>query len=120
MGQTYDVYLKLNIDSEDGIKKVLQKYIDDNQAHKAIFDVIDRDLNNFDDLIQVFITNRGYEKKGEYEYQSGFDASYGWESILYEFFEIMTPYLKDGSYILVYPDSGHTKIVAKNGKPVYE
>lgn len=119
MGQTYDVYLKLNIDSEDEIKRALRKYINENNGTWVRFDLDGKDLDDFDQLMQVFITDRGYQKYGDYDYQSGFDASYGWESILYKFFEVMTPYLKNDSYILVYPDSGHTKITAKDGEPVY-
>ena len=45
------------------------------------------------------------EKDGN-KYSSQFDASYGWERVLSDFFEAVRETLNVGSYITVYPDYG--------------
>jgi hypothetical protein len=35
-----------------------------------------------------------------------FDASYGWEGVMMDAFEVIAPYMADDSVIKIYPDSG--------------
>ena len=49
-------------------------------------------------------------------YENGFDASYGWESVMMEMFELIAPYLADGSELYIYPDNDYDHLLIKNGK----
>ena len=49
-------------------------------------------------------------------YSNAFNASYGWEVVMIEMFETITPFLEDGSELLIYPDSDYDKLIVKNGK----
>ncbi len=51
----------------------------------------------------------------DYNFNSGFDASYGWEGVIYDFFKYLSPCLENGSKMIVYPDSGCTKLVIEDG-----
>lgn len=49
---------------------------------------------------------------------SGFDASYGWETILATMFTYLSPVLRDGSMITVEPDNESWTMVIKDGTAV--
>lgn len=51
-------------------------------------------------------------------YYNGFDASYGWESVMMEMFEILAPFLEDKSEMYIYPDEDYDHLTVKNGKYV--
>ena len=60
-----------------------------------------------------------YEKLFNPEiYENDFNASYGWERIMMEWFEVLAPFLANGSQMLIYPDEDYDKLVIKNGKCV--
>jgi hypothetical protein len=48
-----------------------------------------------------------------------FDASYGWESVMMEAFEDISPFLEDGSFIKIWPDYGCDYGIVENGTCVW-
>lgn len=50
------------------------------------------------------------------EIDSGFSTSYGWESVMIDYFKTMAPFLDNMSDLVIYPDSGYDQIAVKDGK----
>lgn len=50
------------------------------------------------------------------EGHADFDASYGWDSVMSEWFESLAPMLQDGSELEDFPDNGYEKLYLKDGK----
>ena len=79
------------------------------------------DIKTIEDAINlVFAGHQGmcdvkHPNELDYNFNSAFDASYSWEGIIYDFFKYLSPCLKDGSKMMVYPDSGFTKLVIEDG-----
>lgn len=75
--------------------------------------VEEKEKDTAEHLIETLLVKKQdmYEKDGN-KYSSQFDASYGWERVLSDFFEAVRETLNVGSYITVYPDYGSwTEIV---------
>lgn len=53
-------------------------------------------------------------------YSNGFDATYGWESVMMEMFEELAPVLEDGSDLFINCDDGADVLVIKDGKCIQE
>lgn len=53
-------------------------------------------------------------------YSNGFDATYGWESVMMEMFEELAPVLEDGSDLFINCDDGVDVLVIKYGKCIQE
>lgn len=104
MGQTYTVELNLNIKSEPELVKRSNEYF------RAI-DVADKEefinLNTADEVLRSVFPN--LHAWGGARYSADFDASYGWENVMYQWFKAVAPALKEGSTIEVWPDSGKWK-----------
>ena len=106
MGQCYYVELKLNIDNEAKFIAAANWFMK-NRTDARFIDTYKPDsVDNIARIILVAQQN-GFEKKDEGYYISEFDASYGWEGLLADFFTAVKHTLLKGSYITVYPDSGH-------------
>lgn len=52
--------------------------------------------------------------------ENGFDATYGWESVMMEMFEELAPVLEDGSDLFINCDDGVDVLVIKDGKCIQE
>lgn len=80
------------------------------------------DIKTIEDAIKlVFADHQGmceieHPNELDYNFNSAFDASYSWESVIYDFFKYLSPCLEDGSKMKVYPDSGSIKLVIEDGK----
>ena len=80
------------------------------------------DIKTLEDAINlVFASHQGmcevkHPNELDYNFNSAFNASYGWEKVIYNFFKYLSPCLEDGSKMMVYPDSGCTKLVVEDGK----
>jgi hypothetical protein len=77
----------------------------------------------FDGLMKILLADlqQGISvyQKGKFTiYESYFNASYGWERIMMDWFEVLAPFLANGSQMLIYPDEDYDKLVIKNGKCV--
>ena len=53
-------------------------------------------------------------------YSNGFDATYGWESVMMEMFEELAQVLEDGSDLFINCDDGVDVLVIKDGKCIQE
>lgn len=53
-----------------------------------------------------------------YEVNSDFHASYGWEGLMVDYFELVAPLLSDGSELWIYPDHDYDHLEVRDGKMV--
>ena len=124
MGACYSVNLKVNILDEDGIVNALNKHIiDDKRTNYSLDKYATQGITTetFDDLMRILLANNqgevSIDKEGKFTiYDSCFNASYGWEGIMMDWFEIMAPFLADNSQMLIFPNTDYDKLVVKNGK----
>lgn len=122
MGQTYDVYCTLKPKNESETIRLMNEYIDQNEGKGVIFSLENSDRETLEGLMKIFITDRQFqveEQPNGIKYSSGFDASYGWETVMLEMFKYISESLEDKSEIVIYPDSGRDRIIIKNGKAIY-
>ncbi len=105
MGQTYYVELKLRYKDENDVIQAAKEYIESTNADY----VKNYGYDSIDSVVKTILAahQNMFEKIDEGQYCSSFDASYGWEDLLSEFYDSIRPYLKRGSKITVWPDSGH-------------
>lgn len=52
------------------------------------------------------------------EIDSGFSASYGWESVMINYFKTMAPFLDNMSDLVIYPDSDYDHLIIEDGKSI--
>lgn len=120
MGACYSVNLKVNFVDESAVIKALNEHMKNDT--RAVYE--SSATETFDDLMRILLAEHQRkvdiwkEKKWKY-YENDFDASYGWESVMLEWFEVMAPFLKNGSRLIIYPDSGRDEVVVRNGKCVW-
>lgn len=80
------------------------------------------DIKTLEDAINlIFAGHQGmcdvkHSNELNYNFNSAFDASYGWETVIYDFFRYLSPCLEDKSEMIVYPDSGCTKLFMEDGQ----
>lgn len=126
MGACYFVKLKVKVLDEQSAIKVLNEYIK-RSSHRIRFNLEEYAKRNittetFDDLMRIFLADHTYDKveitqKRIYTYyQNDFNASYGWESVMMDMFDVIAPYVQDNSELLIYPDTDYDKLVVRNGK----
>lgn len=118
MGQCYSVRMKLKIKDEKALIDLMNGFIKDN-AHCIDFSLpsyAKRGIGTetVEDLVKIMITDREFSHEGE-EYESDFNACYGWESVMLDMFSAMAPALKNGSVLWIYPDHDYDRLVVKNG-----
>lgn len=133
MGQCYYIKLKLKFRDEEKDElrtiKAMQKYIKEHDSKGVIFN-LDKwkkegnKLYSLEDMLRVFFDGWNcwdFEMKQGRKWlkvRNGFDASYGWESIMLDIFDVISSFLEDGSEIWIYPDDDYDHLVVKNGKCV--
>ncbi len=113
MGQVYSVELRLICHDEKKLLEMAQRYMKETSA--VVTYPKKTDFSSVDSMVKVFFTNNT-EKTACGLYLSDFSASYGWESVMTEFFEYVAPALEDGSSITIWPDSDYDKLVVKDKK----
>lgn len=127
MGACYSVVLKVKVIDEVGAIKALNEHIvNDTRTDYSLVKYAQQGIktDTFDDLMRIFLAGwKGqeifiHEKNGLTIYENDFDASYGWEGVMMEMFQTLTPFIKNGSEMLIYIDSDYDKLVVKNGKCV--
>lgn len=133
MGQYYDVKLKLKFrDKEkDELRtiKAMQKYIEKHDGKGVKFSLDewkkeDNKLHSLEDMLRVFFDGWNCwdfemtQGRKWLKVRNGFDASYGWESIMLDIFDVISPFLEDGSELWIYPDSDYDHLIVKEGKCV--
>ena len=126
MGACYSVELKVNvIDMPGAIKALNEHIVNDTSADYDLEEYAEHGITTetFDGLIKILLAELqqpvSIYKKGKIViYENAFDASYGWERIMMEWFKVLEPFLANGSQLLIYPDEDYDKLVIKNGKCV--
>ena len=126
MGACYSVNVKVCVVDEAGAIKALNKLIENSKNVNYSLDKyasIGVTPDTFDGLMRILLAEAQQDisisKKRKYTtYDSCFNASYGWEGVMMDWFETLAPYLADGSQMLIYPDEDYDKLVIRNGKCV--
>lgn len=128
MGQCYSVYLKVRFNDEDGAKKALRDKISRGKEEHIGYDIeglvakYGYDLDNMSDLLSVFFSGWGKRLKRDYRDTdirvADFNACYGWEDVMIETFSIIAPFMEDGSWMKIFPDSDYDHLEVKDGKAV--
>lgn len=126
MGACYSVELKVKVVDEAGAIKALKEHIaNDTRADYSLEQYAQKGITTetFDDLIKIFLADWNgqldtYRFKTFTVYVNDFDASYGWERVLMEMFETLTPFVIDGSELFIHIDNDYDKLVVENGKCV--
>lgn len=127
MGACYEVTLKAKVKDEKGAILALNEHIkNDKRTNYSLDKYAEQGVTTetFDDLMRIFLAGwKGQEVRISKEdgltvYENGFNAHYGWESVMIEMFETLAPYLEDGSELLIYPDHSYDKLIVKNGEYV--
>ena len=129
MGQCYSIVLKVKVNDEAGAVKALQERI-----AKGEDDHTDYSLDHYAelgigtdtlyDLLRIIFG--GWEgklvrdDKMNDKFTSDFECGYGWEGVMMTAFNDIAPYLKDSSYIRIYPDSGCDYARVECGKAVWK
>lgn len=129
MGACYSVNLNITLRNETAAIKTMQEYIKKEQFH-INFGLEDNrkrgiGIGTFADLLQIFFSscngpvNDVLREDNHIVYDSDFDASYSWESVMTEIFDCIAPFLEDESKLNVCSDDCYHLIV-KNGITTYE
>ena len=116
MGQTYTVEAKLKFKDKENFCNTIKSEIEKRDGKSANFNLEKKNLN-LDDPFDCFRALTTVNDSGTYGdvWYAYFSGSYGWESVMVEIFQKAAKYLKDGSVITIYPDSGFDKIAVSNG-----
>ena len=111
MGTTYSVRTRVKFKDATSPIGVLQK-----QLHSESTDL----GTLMDSLVALDNQPRGKSSKTKrsFEADNWFDASYGWEDLMYTTFKDMAPYMEDGSYLSVWPDAEPWKLTIQHGSVV--
>lgn len=118
MGAVYDITLKIKFNNEQDVIDATRSFVDANSDYARFSDV---DYSSIISAIQIILPKRGFylrEQTDNYiDCNCGFDASYGWESVMQDWFNYLveTSAVLDHSTIAIYPDSGWEKGVAESG-----
>lgn len=126
MGACYEVSIKIQVADETAAVKALNEHIaNDNRTNYNLekYKELGITPDTLDGLMRILLAERQskvsvWDESPYRCYENGFNASYGWESIMMEWFEILSPFLADGSQMLIYPDSDYDELVIQNGKCV--
>lgn len=123
MGQTYDVTVKMKVKDADGlIKKSVDVFKTEcPEWYGEVKDEMPCDTVYGCAAFALAANQKDFtaeHKRGTTTYHSFFHATYSWGAVMCAWFESIAPYLKDGSSMLVYPDSGHYEYVVKDGKAI--
>lgn len=125
MGACYSVCLKVNLIDEEGAVKALNEHMTKDGADYSLEEYanIGATPDTFDGLMKILLAEAQRKvtiyQHGRFKvYENDFDASYGWEGVMMDWFNVLAPFLKNGSELLIYPDNDYDKLVIKNGKCV--
>lgn len=131
MGTCYSVRLDvLGLEdisaAESALKKKIRKDESENRCiyNLDIFSAQGVEPDHFDNLIRIFLAGFQYNyfemevAADKRVYCSDFDASYGWEGVMVEMFELLESYLGDGSRMLIECEAGIEELVIEHGQCV--
>lgn len=122
MGACYSVTLKVDIVDEPGVVAALNKHMVNDS--RTVYNTGGVAANTFNGLMRSLLADHQHKvtiwQTGEFRcYENDFNASYGWEGVMLDWFEIMAPFLGNCSTLLIYPDSDYDEVTIKDGKCLY-
>ena len=124
MGQCYTVEAKLIFKGNDPTA-FCDVVIDEIRKRHGISAEFDLKRGNLKDPFDCFRTltsenARIMAKKDKSQeiWEAEFDASYGWESVMFDIFKAALSTCENGSYVKVWPDSDSWKLVVKDNEVV--
>ena len=131
MGSVYSIHSQMKFKDKNKAIKILQAKISRGKEEHTDYGLDtyrkseNLDINDIDDLIAVFIGvgkmfDVANNDDGWTTYSNGFDATYGWESVMMEMFEELASVLEDGSDLFINCDDGVDVLVIKDGKCIQE
>lgn len=126
MGACYSVELRVHVLDENGaVNAILAHKEKDSRTAYSVQKCVAAGvaLDTFDGLIKLLLAEHQQrvmvQQDGAYRfYSNAFDASYGWESVMLEWFEVLAPFLADDSKLLIYPDHDYDEVVIRDGKAI--
>ena len=123
MGQWYVVALRIKPlkGKMEKLCEAIESHVRNNGYDAIRIDLIKRDANAEERLKEMLdILYPGLEvlkeRDGDFFFESSFDGSYSRETAVCNAFCEMAPYLRSGSYMTVWPDSGHYTLKVRNGQ----
>lgn len=128
MSACYSVEMKVKVLNEVGAVAALQKHIQsDSHADYSLEKYAEQGIttDTFDDLMRIFLAGWKHQELDIQEigdekcYSNDFDASYGWKTVMIQMFEIMAPFIEDGSTLAISMDNDFEQLIIQNGKCVY-
>lgn len=128
MGACYTAQLHIGFENKADKKMALKKLQEFVHSERANFqlDSWAKDGAGTDSLEDIFkillASQQGYftaDYDGQWsDFENDFDASYGWEGVLIDMFELITPYLKNGSKFYLDCDNDYDEFIVDNGECV--
>ena len=125
MGACYSIELKVKLLDEAGAVKALQEHIkNDTHSNYSLDQYAKQGIktDTFDNLMRIIFAGWKHQEldiqeiDGTKYYSNDFDASYGWEMVMILAFEVLIPFIADGSTLEISVDNDYEKLVIKNGK----
>ena len=117
MGAVYSVELNLKYSSAQDVVDATHRFIND-FGPSAVFD--GTDFTDLQGALECIFTKRGLQISELTDTSavcsSDFDASYGWESVMTDWFNYVAPVLQNGSEFKIWPDNGYYSGTVQNGK----
>lgn len=126
MGQSYSVYLEGKIKDEALLVKLTNNYINSpgNNFSENCWDK--SDLTTAEGCIRAILAGDKHPDEFRKEvtecgttlYFNDFYCCYGWESVLYRWFNAVAPAFEDGADLEVTPEEGHWQVKVDKGVAV--
>ena len=103
MGAVYSVEILIKTTKEAELIDAVQRYME-NATNVRFKD--DHEPDSIENIARIFLADHQgtFNIGDDGSYSSLFDASYGWNDVLYDWWCAMEPYLDDESYMKVCPD----------------
>lgn len=128
MGACYTAQLHIGFENKTDERMALKKLQEFVYSERANFglDSWKKDgvgTDSLEDIFKILLASQqGYftaDHDGQWsDYENDFDASYGWEGVLIDMFELITPYLKNGSKFYLDCDNDYDEFIVDNGECV--
>lgn len=121
MSQVYTVEAELIFESGSAASafcKTVKRKVLEMNGTRAIFDLEKSDFSSPFGCFKVLTTKGAHDLTGGVMY-ADFNASYGWESVMYEIFTEAMKHLSEGSVITIYPDMDERRIEKRPGEVVH-
>lgn len=118
MSQCYyvEAHLLFKNDDPKPFCKIIEDEVNARDGVTAYFNMSNGSFNTPFECFKILTS-----KDAEYDWKqnimfAGFNASYGWESVMYEIFKTSMEALNEGSFVSVWPDHGMWKIFIADGE----